>query len=147
RNRKPWPERCVGIVAGRFAEAAPARSEGVTVVTFGEPRLRVTGYRAPPPHRAASLTRSAQQAKDPPSTRIECAKRPRDQVQFYPSPGPEGERTVTGPAQRGRGSVGRASPCQGEGRGFESRRPLEVRPSAGSRGRLAQRESASLTRK
>ena len=27
-------------------------------------------------------------------------------------------------AQRGRGSVGRASPCQGEGRGFESRRPL-----------------------
>src|ERR671928_1092774 len=26
--------------------------------------------------------------------------------------------------QRGRGSVGRASPCQGEGRGFESRRPL-----------------------
>ncbi len=28
------------------------------------------------------------------------------------------------PVQRGRGSVGRASPCQGEGRGFESRRPL-----------------------
>src|SRR3954452_21268732 len=27
-------------------------------------------------------------------------------------------------SQRGRGSVGRASPCQGEGRGFESRRPL-----------------------
>ena len=27
-------------------------------------------------------------------------------------------------AARGRGSVGRASPCQGEGRGFESRRPL-----------------------
>ena len=27
-------------------------------------------------------------------------------------------------AVRGRGSVGRASPCQGEGRGFESRRPL-----------------------
>ena len=26
--------------------------------------------------------------------------------------------------QRGRGSAGRASPCQGEGRGFESRRPL-----------------------
>jgi hypothetical protein len=25
---------------------------------------------------------------------------------------------------RGRGSAGRASPCQGEGRGFESRRPL-----------------------
>ena len=30
----------------------------------------------------------------------------------------------------GRGSVGRASPCQGEGRGFESRRPL---PQAESR--------------
>jgi len=26
---------------------------------------------------------------------------------------------------RGRGSAGRASPCQGEGRGFESRRPLQ----------------------
>ena len=25
----------------------------------------------------------------------------------------------------GRGSAGRASPCQGEGRGFESRRPLQ----------------------
>jgi hypothetical protein len=93
-------------------------------------------------------------------------------------------------AVRGRGSAGRASPCQGEGRGFESRRPLEV-PGAVSRadgphgssvlgpasrwgrsvaewpsglgkglqspvrgfdsrfrlGRLAQRESASLTRK
>ncbi len=32
------------------------------------------------------------------------------------------------PGRCGRGSVGRASPCQGEGRGFESRRPLsEVR--------------------
>ena len=41
-------------------------------------------------------------------------------------------------AARGCGSVGRASPCQGEGRGFESRHPL---------GRLAQRERASLTRK
>jgi hypothetical protein len=96
----------------------------------------------------------------------------------------------------GRGSAGRASPCQGEGRGFESRRPLggagrrldmlqhcqtSPRGSAGTlavssrraagggmaewlrqgpakpctrvrfplppRGRLAQRESASLTRK
>ena len=30
-------------------------------------------------------------------------------------------------ASRGRGSAGRASPCQGEGRGFESRRPLQDR--------------------
>ena len=28
---------------------------------------------------------------------------------------------------RGRGSAGRASPCQGEGRGFESRRPLQAK--------------------
>ena len=99
--------------------------------------------------------------------------------------------------QCGRGSAGRASPCQGEGRGFESRRPLggagrrlakfattpdclggsagtsarsPSRRAAGGgmaewlrqgpakpctrvrfplppRGRLAQRESASLTRK
>jgi hypothetical protein len=43
-------------------------------------------------------------------------------------------------AARGRGSVGRASPCQGEGRGFESRRPLG---SAGSR--LARRRPARLS--
>ncbi len=63
---------------------------------------------------------------------------------------------------------GRASPCQGEGRGFESRLPLGAsgsvawprgeaaackavhtgsNPVATSQGRLAQRESASLTRK
>ncbi len=33
-------------------------------------------------------------------------------------------RTGGNPGACGRGSVGRASPCQGEGRGFESRRPL-----------------------
>src|SRR5437660_8225445 len=33
--------------------------------------------------------------------------------------------------RRGRGSVGRASPCQGEGRGFESRRPLQAVPQVG----------------
>ena len=32
---------------------------------------------------------------------------------------------------RGRGSAGRASPCQGEGRGFESRRPLHRKLHAG----------------
>jgi hypothetical protein len=36
---------------------------------------------------------------------------------------------------RGRGSVGRASPCQGEGRGFESRRPLHIVPGQGPRRR------------
>jgi hypothetical protein len=35
------------------------------------------------------------------------------------------DRTRAGGCRmRGRGSAGRASPCQGEGRGFESRRPL-----------------------
>ena len=75
---------------------------------------------------------------------------------------------------RGCGSVGRASPCQGEGRGFESRHPLRGAGSAEPQhshgglaerlgtglqsrlhrfesgthlGRLAQRERASLTRK
>ena len=74
----------------------------------------------------------------------------------------------------GCGSVGRASPCQGEGRGFESRHPLRGAGSAQPQhshgglaerlgtglqsrlhrfesgthlGRLAQRERASLTRK
>lgn len=32
--------------------------------------------------------------------------------------------------QCGRGSVGRASPCQGEGREFESRRPLLIETKA-----------------
>ena len=58
---------------------------------------------------------------------------PEGLLRFYPLQGTETFRR-----QRGCGSVGRASPCQGEGRGFESRHPL---------GRLAQRERASLTRK
>src|SRR6195256_1344589 len=76
---------------------------------------------------------------------------------------------------RGCSAVGSASPCQGEGRGFESRHPLEgamastpavewpsgeatackavhtgsipVSTSKKDPARLAQRESASLTRK
>jgi hypothetical protein len=46
---------------------------------------------------------------------------------------------------RGRGSAGRASPCQGEGRGFESRRPLgEVLPKGLTRwsGREARQRPA-----
>ena len=87
------------------------------------------------------------------------------------------DRTRAGGCRmRGRGSAGRASPCQGEGRGFESRRPLgaslaqslwgEVFPGGVAErrgnglqirvhgfksrlhlGRLAQWERASLTRK
>ena len=85
-------------------------------------------------------------------------------------------RTTISSVACGCSAVGSASPCQGEGRGFESRHPLEVQvastpavewPSGeatackavhtGSipvstsnssyRARLAQRESASLTRK
>ena len=36
-------------------------------------------------------------------------------------------RLIGSEPARGRGSAGRASPCQGEGRGFESRRPLGAR--------------------
>ena len=77
-------------------------------------------------------------------------------------------RRPRAPAVCGRSAVGSASPCQGEGRGFESRRPLDrgqvtagwpsglgkglqspVRgfDSRTRLGRLAQWESASLTRK
>jgi hypothetical protein len=84
-------------------------------------------------------------------------------------------RVTISSVARGRGAVGSAQPCQGWGRGFESRRPLEgasgIRPTVewpsgeatackavhtGSipvstskmcPARLAQRESASLTRK
>jgi hypothetical protein len=43
-------------------------------------------------------------------------------LEFNTSPGRVAPREY---GTRGRGSVGRASPCQGEGRGFESRRPLD----------------------
>ena len=85
-------------------------------------------------------------------------------------------RATISPVARGCSAVGSASPCQGEGRGFESRHPLEGAiasipavewpsgeatackavhtgsiPVSTSRfvspARLAQRESASLTRK
>ncbi len=47
---------------------------------------------------------------------------------------------------RGRGSVGRASPCQGEGRGFESRRPLGGRPRPLGRFRRLVRSFGSMGR-
>jgi hypothetical protein len=84
-------------------------------------------------------------------------------------------RATISPVARGCSAVGSASPCQGEGRGFESRHPLEVQSHQSPRwsgrvvrqrpakpctrvrfpsppptvclARLAQRESASLTRK
>jgi hypothetical protein len=42
---------------------------------------------------------------------------------------------------RGRGSAGRASPCQGEGRGFESRRPLHENPLLGGGSLVPDRRS------
>src|SRR5581483_11060665 len=122
-------------------------------------------------------------ARDAPLERTCCPHR----GEVYPKM----SRDLCGPAQvdyrrashratilsvaRGCSAVGSASPCQGEGRGFESRHPLEgggVNPAVewpsgeatackavhtGSipvstsfsliRARLAQRESASLTRK
>ena len=86
------------------------------------------------------------------------------------------QRATTSPEACGCSAVGSASPCQGEGRGFESRHPLEgatgIRPQrwsgrvvrqrpakpctrvrfpspppSSNPARLAQRESASLTRK
>ena len=44
----------------------------------------------------------------------------------------------------GRGSVGRASPCQGEGRGFESRRPLGEVFRTYPRGGVAERRGNGL---
>ena len=51
-------------------------------------------------------------------------------------------------AQCGRGSVGRASPCQGEGREFESRRPLGdfVSPEPARRGKPPSRWSGREAR-
>jgi hypothetical protein len=45
------------------------------------------------------------------------------------------QRVTISPVARGCSAVGSASPCQGEGRGFESRHPLEgatgIRPNGG----------------
>jgi hypothetical protein len=41
-------------------------------------------------------------------------------------------RAATRSSRRGRSAAGSASPCQGEGRGFESRRPLEAPTRPGS---------------
>ena len=51
---------------------------------------------------------------------------PRNPLEFTTSPGRGSGPETTG----GRSSVGRAQPCQGEGREFEPRRPLEVRGSS-----------------
>src|SRR3954452_20355832 len=58
------------------------------------------------------------------------------------------ENPVFWSLSRGRGSAGRASPCQGEGRGFESRRPLGtwalIERSAPACGGVAERRGNGL---
>ena len=58
-----------------------------------------------------------------PGTSSEFATRPGSATVLFARRAHYGGRQLHRLA-RGRGSVGRASPCQGEGRGFESRRPL-----------------------
>ena len=57
------------------------------------------------------------------------------------------ERVTGTVAACGCSAVGSASPCQGEGREFKSRHPLGLHFRVKISARLAQRESASLTRK
>src|SRR3712207_2925493 len=52
-----------------------------------------------------------------------------DRLMFHPSPGEPGRTS-------GRSAAGSASPCQGEGRGFESRRPLGEATTGYVRGQL-----------
>ena len=60
---------------------------------------------------------------DRPLTEPEFARRPGSATVLFARRARSRRRPV-GWLACGRGSVGRASPCQGEGRGFESRRPL-----------------------
>ena len=72
--------------------------------------------------RSARPTRSGSRCPTPGcGTRTCCVSRPctrRADARGHPG------RLCYAGTRCGRGSVGRASPCQGEGRGFESRRPL-----------------------
>jgi hypothetical protein len=54
---------------------------------------------------------------------VEFAHRPGSATVLFARRAPPSGQRPQG-RKCGRGSVGRASPCQGEGRGFESRRPL-----------------------
>ena len=60
---------------------------------------------------------------DRPLTETEFARRPGSATVLFARRA-RSRRRPAGWLACGRGSVGRASPCQGEGRGFESRRPL-----------------------
>ena len=64
-----------------------------------------------------------------------CPRRPgpRRRIAVDAVGGPPGPPAIVA-GSRGRGSAGRAQPCQGWGRGFESRRPLQNRRSGALRG-------------
>ena len=78
----------------------------------GRGDIRVPSGRRPYDHRDFGPSLAAQHDGHVPRVRV-CAS---GRIGY------SSERTPR--VRRGRGSVGRASPCQGEGRGFESRRPL-----------------------
>ena len=67
--------------------------------------------------------RTREATKTGPLTEPEFARRPGSATVLFARRARSRRRPV-GWLACGRGSVGRASPCQGEGRGFESRRPL-----------------------
>jgi hypothetical protein len=101
------------------------RCDELQTSTFGEMLATSAEVSALKGHRESERT-----AKDCMAS-LWCANR---QCEFAPPPGSATVLNARHPGRRGfaqrqggscgRGSVGRASPCQGEGRGFESRRPL-----------------------
>src|SRR6266545_1073177 len=101
----PWSS---GEIA---AEVGPSSNAPFTQMIISAPS--VAGHHTTSP---SGLTRTAANRPDPthPTPSL-CFAEHRLMFPLAPDESPE---------QRGRGSVGRASPCQGEGRGFESRRPL-----------------------
>ena len=167
--QKPAESRAAGsLVTSRRSVATrpPKRARGARSRTAGE--SRAGPRRVARACRPGLLRHAADTARHAAETVFVLA-RESARVQHV-----AGTRERPGKRHCGRGSVGRASPCQGEGREFESRRPLgsggssrPLRPGGVAerrgnglqsrlhgfksrlhlQGRLAQRESASLTRK
>ena len=124
RRQRPYAGRQVPVLQRDQAlPVLPRHRQGVA----GQPGPAPTARRpvgrghdpAPGGTGAGAVVRAGRGA-----ARVRVCSRARIGYSSSRAPRPAG--SASGPLWRacGRGSVGRASPCQGEGRGFESRRPL-----------------------
>jgi hypothetical protein len=130
------PGRC-HLARGRSPRPGPARAGLGLEVWSGRSPVR-TGARVAV--RSAGRVRPRRSHPRAESSAESSLRAGQDRLQFFTHAFGGRDHCPDWLAAGGRGSAGRASPCQGEGRGFESRRPLG---SAGSR--LARRRPARLS--